>query len=105
MHRDVARMFFNNAADIVQAKTKSFYGLCITLRHTEKFFKYVFNVLLWYAHSVVTDLYGTVPVVFSNINMNFHCTIGILDGIIYNVMKGSLQVKLVSLYKRRLLPG
>src|SRR6185436_20344028 len=98
MHRDVARMFFNNAADIVQAKTKSFYGLCITLRHTEKFFKYVFNVLLWYPHSVVTNLYGTVTVVFGNINMYFHRTIRILDGIIYYVMKGSLQVKCVTLY-------
>ncbi len=65
MRADAARMFFNNVAHIVQAKSKSFYGLSITLRHTEKFVKYIFNVLRWNSDSIVTDCYGTIVVVFT----------------------------------------
>ena len=105
MHRDVACMFFYDAADIIQTQSKTLYGLCIALRHTKKFFEYVLNELRLYAHPVVTDLYHAVPVIFNKININVHRFIRILDGIVYYIMKGSFEVKAVAHYKNRSFTG
>ena len=94
-------MFFYNIIYIIQAKSESFYLLGIPLRHTEEFFKYVLHVLRWYTHSIVPDRYDTVPVIFRKINMYLHRTIGVFDGIVYDIMKGGLKVKLVTLYESR----
>src|SRR5829696_7250999 len=105
MHAYLACMFFNNVADIIQAKPESLYRLCITLRHTEKLFKYVLNVFRRYTSSIVPDPDNIVAIVFSNINMDLHSTIGIFDGIINNVLKGSFKVKPVTLYENRDFSG
>ena len=101
MHCDVARMFFDDVAHIVQAQSKPFYRLGITLRDPEKLFEYVLNELLRYSHPIVPDLYSAVMAVFNNININVNRFPGILDGIIYNIMKGCFQVKPVTMYEYR----
>src|SRR5438105_1436315 len=105
MHGYLASMFFDNIIYIVQAESKSFYLLCISLWDAKEFFKYVLKVLRWYTHSIVADTNGTVAGIFYNINPNLNGAIGIFDGIIYNIMKGGFQMKPVSLYESRTFSG
>src|SRR5215218_9873397 len=98
-------MAFNNVADIIQAKPKSLYRLCITLGHTEKLFKYVLNVFRRYTSSIVHDPDNIVAVVFSNINMDLDITIRIFDGIINNVLKGTFKVEPVTPYENGAFSG
>jgi hypothetical protein len=91
-------MLFDDVADIVEAQPKSFYGLGIPLRNTEKLIEYIFDELRRYAHAVVADLNDAVTVVFCHFNMDLYRSPGVFDGIVYDVMKSRFQVKPVTIY-------